>query len=547
MCQTRPVVNLSDLVRTAAERRPGRPALVCAGEVLTWSAYDRRVEIAAAALRALGGEAGDRVALALPNGLDLAVLLMATVRADRVVVPLDPASTDRELAHPLADGGVRVLVTSPERIASGAPPGLDHALTPADLTSSEPGGAVAGPGDAQPDRVPSVRGDGDLAALLYTSGTSGRPRGAMLTHAALVANLDQLGAVVPPLLGPADVLLLAVPLFHAYGLGPGLGMVARHGCTGVLLDRPDPAYALQLARVHGATVVSAAPQLYVAWSERDDLVDGLATVRIMTSGAAPLPVAAQRRLAAATGAPVYEGYGLTETAPVLTSTVRSDEVKPQSVGRPLPGVELRLLDVVSGVDVTPAAGGRRGRPRREGSDPRRARRDRRDRLELHELDDDPTDDTRRDEPGEITVRGANLFGGYWPDGREGPDADGWWRTGDVGYLDDDGDLFLVDRLRELVLVSGFNVYPSEVEEVLLTHPAVLAAAAIGVPHPATGETVRAYVVLRPGAILMPEDVIGHCARSLARFKCPTEVEFVAELPRSATGKVRRSALREGIA
>jgi long-chain acyl-CoA synthetase len=202
-----------------------------------------------------------------------------------------------------------------------------------------------------------------------------------------------------------------------------------------------------------------------------------------------------------TGHHVFEGYGLTETAPVLTTTLVSEVAKAGSIGRPVPGVELRLLD-------------ERGRPVEDG------------------------------DPGEIVVRGANLFSGYWPDGTDGPDADGWYPTGDIAVQDDDGDLHLVDRRRELVLVSGFNVYPREVEEVIATHPDVEEVAVIGIPHPYTGESVKALVVLRPGARLSAEELIAHCARSLARFKCPTAVEFVAELPHSATGKVSKGRLRE---
>jgi long-chain acyl-CoA synthetase len=240
--------------------------------------------------------------------------------------------------------------------------------------------------------------------------------------------------------------------------------------------------------------------MYLAWSRLPDVADGLSSVRVAVSGAAPLPGPVLLRLEELTGRRVFEGYGLTETAPALTSTLRSPVAKPSSIGRPLPGVELRLVD-------------EGGRPVEEG------------------------------DPGEIVVRGANLFTGYWPAGADGP-VDGWFATGDVGYLDSDGDLFLVDRRKELVLVSGFNVYPREVEDVLAAHPGVQEAAVLGVPDPSTGEAVRALVVLEPGAQASADDLVAHCARSLARFKCPTQVEFVAELPHSATGKVSKARLRE---
>jgi long-chain acyl-CoA synthetase len=202
-----------------------------------------------------------------------------------------------------------------------------------------------------------------------------------------------------------------------------------------------------------------------------------------------------------TGHHVFEGYGLTETAPVLTTTLCSEVAKPRSIGRPIPGVELRLLDDVG-----------------------------------EEVDEG--------DPGEIVVRGHNLFSGYWPDRAGGPDAEGWFRTGDIAYADDDGDLFIVDRVRELVLVSGFNVYPREVEAVLGEHPQVQEVAVIGVPHPYTGESVKALVVPVDGAQLEADDVIEWAARRLARFKCPTSVEFVDELPHSVVGKVAKGRLRE---
>jgi long-chain acyl-CoA synthetase len=229
-------------------------------------------------------------------------------------------------------------------------------------------------------------------------------------------------------------------------------------------------------------------------------------------GAAPLDPAAAGRFNAATGRPVFEGYGLTETGPVLTSTLLSPVPKIGSIGRPLPGVSVKLV----------AASG--------------------EQIDLTEDDfDDDAPGSPGTDPGEIVARGANLFSGYWPDGRDGPAADGWWSTGDVAYADGDGDLFLVDRLRELILVSGFNVYPYEVEQVLQAHPAIVEAAVLGVPHPYTGQTVKAFVVTR--GPVTTEDLLRYCERNLARFKCPTAIEFVPSMPHSATGKVRKAALR----
>jgi long-chain acyl-CoA synthetase len=252
--------------------------------------------------------------------------------------------------------------------------------------------------------------------------------------------------------------------------------------------------------------------MFVAWSLLTDCGEAFASVRVAVSGAAPLDPAAAERFLAVTGHPVFEGYGLTETAPVLTTTLASRVPKNGSIGQPVPGVSVKLV----------AAGG--------------------EEIELAEDDfDDLAPGSPGTDPGELVVRGANLFSGYWPDGRDGPDADGWWPTGDVAYADADGDLFLVDRLRELILVSGFNVYPYEVETVLQAHPAVAEAAVLGVPHPYTGQTVKAFVVTTEP--VSTEELLAHCERNLARFKCPTAIEFVPSMPHSATGKVRKAALR----
>jgi long-chain acyl-CoA synthetase len=280
-------------------------------------------------------------------------------------------------------------------------------------------------------------------------------------------------------------------------------MVAATGARAVLVERFDVIATLELIAAEGVTNLLGAPPMYAAWTARPDVDLGAALhgVRLIASGAAALPVAVLERLASESGITVYEGYGLTETAPVVTSTIASTRVKPGSIGRPIPGVEVRLVD----------------EPGRPISD--------------------------EDDTGEIEVRGDNLFSGYWPDGAGGPDGAGWWPTGDVAYADEEGDLYLVDRRIELVLVSGFNVYPREIEDVIAAHPAVAEVAVIAVPHPETGETVKAYVVARAGQSLGVADVLDHCATRLARFKRPTVVALVDALPHSATGKVAKGRLR----
>ncbi|HET8660487.1 MAG TPA: AMP-binding protein [Micromonosporaceae bacterium] len=540
MRDARNQANLADLVRRAAGRGP---ALCWHDRSLSWSELDASVDAAAAGLRRLALRASGphpaRVAIALPNSPEFAVAYFGVLRAGLVAVPVNPGYTARELRHVLSDSGAGALLSTGEVAAAVAPlradlPELRHAYALGDngggSGAAEPFEALLAGGAGAPDGTAGTGGE-DLAVLLYTSGTAGSPKGAMLSHRALLANHEQLAAVEPPIVGPDDIVLLAVPLFHSYGLNSGLGAVAYHGATGVLVERFDPADTLELIARRRVTVVVGVPPMYIAWSLLPDLAEAMATVRLAISGASPLDQAAAARFTAATRRPVSEGYGLTETAPVLTSTLSSPAPKRGSIGRPIPGVELRLVS--AGGDELWRAG---------------------DVVPRHPDSDDDDDDefmssgtaSPGTDPGEIVVRGANLFSGYWPDAREGPDEDGWWATGDVAYADADGDLFLVDRLGELVLVSGFNVYPTEVEQVLEAHEGVAEAAVLGIPHPYTGQTVKAYVVRAAGpagAGVTVEALLRHCERNLARFKCPTAVEFVPELPHTATGKVRKVALR----
>ena len=503
-----PTGNLADRVRAAADSDPDKPAFLFRDTTLTWGQIDASVDAAAAGLLALGLEPGDRVGLQLGNTPDFPIAYFGVLRAGLVAVPLNTGYTRAELRQALGDSGARAVLTRPSGVATvqvvaAELDALEHVLV-ADATSAPAGAttwdAVLARG-ALEGRVASRSGGEDLAVLLFTSGTSGRPKGAMLPHRALLANLEQGARIDPPVVTADDVVLLVLPLFHVYGLNAGLGAVAHHGATGLLVERFDPVETLEEVRRHEVTNLIGAPPMYVAWSMLPDIGAAFSAVRLAVSGAAPLPEAVLGRIAEITGHHVFEGYGLTETAPVLTSTLLSEVATPNSIGRALPGIELRLADAD-------------GKPVEDG------------------------------DPGEIWCRGDNVFLGYWPDAAGGPDADGWWATGDVAYSGDEGDLHLVDRRRELILVSGFNVYPREVEDVLLAQPDIAEAAVIGIPHPYTGESVKALVVLADGARLVAEDVIALCARSLARFKCPTTVTFVSELPHSATGKVSKGQLRE---
>jgi long-chain acyl-CoA synthetase len=499
------------LVRAAASARGSSPALVHGDRRLTWAQLAALVDRAAAGYAGQGLAPGDRVAVQLHNGIDWVVAVVGALRAGLVVVPVNTAYTDPEVEHLLTDSGARLLVTAPGRAAVAGVP------------------VRTGPPDDDAPPPPALEDPDRLALLAYTSGTTGRPRGAMLSHAALLANQQQCLALQPPPVRPDDRVLLVLPLFHVYGFNAGLGLVAATGACGVLVEEFEPVRCLQLMAAEEVTAVPGAPPMYAAWlavaeaaGSDAPLRRGFAAVHTATCGSAPLPAAVFTGMRERAAVTVWEGYGLTEASPVLSSTLASGRPKPECIGAALPGVQLTLRDTAGG----PAA----------GADPG-------SRVQ-HDVFGDPFGDDETDQAGELCARGPNLFAGYWPDGSDGPDADGWLLTGDIAYRDADGDLRLVDRRRDLVLVSGFNVYPGEVERVLDAHPGIVESAVIGVPDPRTGEAVHAVVVRAPGEPVSEAELLEFAARSLARFKVPSAVHVVPALPHSLAGKVSRARLRE---
>lgn len=530
-------LDLTPLLTLAANAHPDETAVLHSGGALTWAELEHLVQRCATGLASQGIVAGHRVMLCMSNRVEFIVAYIATLRVQAVAVPINPRSTEHEIVRMAADSGSRLVVSDAERldVVRASVDRVRRALAgdpdPADLVigaevfdellaRAQPirivtVGATPREGElgwadllaVTPQPHPIVQDEEKLAALLYTSGTSGRPRAAMLTHRALHANIDQVAAVEPPMMQSGDVVLAVLPLFHVYGLNAVLGGALKHAATLVLVDHFDPAGVLDLIAEHAVTVVPVAPPVFRHWLSREDLREKLASVRLVLSGSAPLAPETMTTFTEATGLTVHQGYGLTEAAPVVTSTLATlnregGEVLVGSVGAPLPGVEIQLVDE------------RSGQP--EGED-----------------------------PGEIRIRGANLFSGYWPDGADGPDPDGWWSTGDVGFLNGADNLFLVDRVRDLIIVSGFNVYPVEVEEVIGEVRGVAQVAVVGAASEATGEEVVAYLVPTPEAD--PDALIaaveGHCSDRLARFKQPHRIEIVETLPRTVTGKIQKGRLR----
>ncbi|WP_210439726.1 class I adenylate-forming enzyme family protein [Nocardioides xinjiangensis] len=504
--------DISALVEQAAADVPDRQALVeSGGRSLTWAGLEDEVGRLATGLGAHGVRAGQRVMIVVGNRIEFVTTYLAVLRAQVVAVPVDPRSTADEVARMLADSGSRLVVVDETAldVVRAALAGLDEAApSPAVVVAgTEPGTGELALDALRADvvrPVPPLPDPEKLAALLYTSGTSDRPRAAMLTHRALLANIEQVAAVEPPMMHGDDVVLGVLPLHHVYGLNAVLGGVLRHRARLLLVERYEPQAVLDLIDDEACSVVPITPPVLTHWLPDEHLRERLGPVRLVLSGSAPLAPEVVDRFTGITGIPVHQGYGLTEAAPVVTSTLCSQDPRAGSVGAALPGIELRLVDETGG----------------------------------------PVDG---EDPGQIQVRGDNLFSGYWPDAADGPDDEGWFGTGDVGFLDASGDLFLLDPVRELVVVSGFNVYPSEVEEVLREVAGVAEAAVIGVPDEETGAAVVAYVVADRGARdagpHLAEAVRSHAEDRLARFKQPARIEVVDELPLTATGRVQKGSLR----
>jgi long-chain acyl-CoA synthetase len=478
-----------------------RPALIAAGaggaggaggKVTTYGELRRLVGEARGGLATRGVGPGDRVAVVAANTPEFVVAYLAVLGVGALAVPLNPASPPPEVRRELDVVGAQLVVVGPG--GKGTLAGVyAEAVTLDDL--------LGGPQADLIDRA----GD-DPAVLLFTSGTAGAPLAAVLTHGNLLANIEQIeaspGWAARPE-APRDVALGALPLFHVFGLNALLGVLLHAGGTVVLVERFDPEATLAAIAEHGVDLVTGAPAMWAALAEMPGADrSAVAGVRVALSGAAPLDPAVVQAVKDRLGLDLREGYGLTEASPVVASGLGVGAPE-GSIGRPLPGVQVRLVDP-QGEDVLVG------------------------------------------DPGEIWVRGPNVFSGYWDD----PEAtgaaltdDGWLRTGDVAVVDDDGFLFVVDRIKDVVIVSGFNVFPAEVEAVLCEHPDVAEAAVVGVPDARAGEALRAFVVPRDGASIDVEAVAAHCSEHLARYKCPSSIEIVDRIPHGVAGKLLRRALK----
>ena len=538
---------LTWLLDETASRYPSHTAIIYYGTKMTYAQLSNLANRFAIALQRLGVKKGDRVAIALPNIPQYPIAFYGTLRAGAVVVPTNPLYTKHEMQHQLADAGARVLVmldsfyptvreirqetalehiiiTSPsdylppvlrllyplsQRGAKNPQPPLTEKELQSDpiLHSMQETLREQNKGSVEAFELPVPTTSDDLAVLQYTGGTTGLSKGAMLTHRNLLSNALQTRAWVPKARDGEEIALCVAPFFHSYGLTACMNISIKAAATMVLAPRFNAKDLLATIRRYRPTMFPGIPTMYIAiMRQAGKNTQYLSSVKYCISGAAPLPAKVQADFEAMTHGKLVEGYGLSEASPVTHCNPLTDQSRNGSIGLPLPNVDAAIRDSATGQFLPPG------------------------------------------EIGEIVVKGPNIMRGYWNREEETKAifTDGWMHTGDIGKMDQDGYFYVVERAKDLIIASGFNIYPREVEEVLFHHPAILEAAVAGVPDEYRGETVAAFVVLRPEYApteATKQDILSYCKQELAAYKVPKILEFRESLPKSLIGKVLRRELR----
>jgi long-chain acyl-CoA synthetase len=507
--QPYPEVPLPQILRQAAERYPHKVAVIHEGRAVTFAELDEQADRCAAALAALGLGKGQTIALFLPNGIPFIVAYYGALRAGAIVSPLNPTYKAREVAYQVADARAVIIVVHPDLYPVVAEARGHLSLLREVIVTGEkpPEGAcsLADLLESRPPRPPAVDWDAheDVAVLPYTSGTVGLPKGVMLTHYNLTSNIRQFLAVSEA--DEGDVFLNHLPFYHIYGMNLMMSAALAAGATQVIMTRFDVETFFALVERHRPTRFFTVPPVLLALTNHPDLArHDLSSLEYVNSGAAPLPPEVAARFQEGTGVLVTQGYGLTETSPVTHSNPL-DRVKVASIGIPVPDTEQRIVDVETGTRDLPPG-----------------------------------------EVGELVVRGPQVMKGYWK--RPGETAqvlrDGWFHTGDIARLDEEGYCYIVDRKKEMIKYKGYGVGPAELEALLHEHPAVADAAVIGVPDPMVGEIPEAFVVLRTGVQTTAEELMHFVEERIAPYKKVRVIQFVESIPRSASGKILRRVLKE---
>jgi long-chain acyl-CoA synthetase len=508
--------SLYELFSRAVEEHRGKTALSFYGTTFEFGRLQALVEKMAASLAASGVKKGDRVALMLPNCPQYVVSFFATVRLGAIVTQINPMYVEREIGHILNDSGAEIIVAHADvyvRVKAVLPDTNLKIVVVVDFGSEELGAGHRSFADflaTDVEPVPEVDIDPaeDVAALQYTGGTTGKSKGAMLTHRNLVANVQQTIDVFvrDPAQFTGRKCVGALPFFHIYGLTCVMLFGIKLGVEQVLLSRFEVQEALAVFENDRPTMFSGVPTMYMALlaSGADLRKHHLHDVQIFNSGGSALPVNLKRSFEEKVGKPLFEGYGLSEASPVTHNNPPFlGQGREGSIGIPIPSTEARVVDVETGETEMPIG-----------------------------------------DSGELIIKGPQVMKGYLDMPKETAETlkDGWLYTGDVAKLDESGYFYIVDRKKDMILASGYNVYPREIEEVLFEHPGVAEAVAIGVPDEYRGEAVKAFVVKRPGAQATEEEVLAFCKERLAAYKAPKAVEFREELPKSAVGKLLRRVL-----
>ncbi|MGQ9824728.1 MAG: long-chain-fatty-acid--CoA ligase [Desulfotomaculales bacterium] len=506
-------ISLHSLLARTVENFPEKTAMIFFGREISYRQLGLFVERLASALSGLGVRKGDRVALMLPNCPDFVVSYYALLRLGAIVVNTNPMYVEREIEHQVNDSQSKMIITLADlyprvKNVSGKTP-LERVLLTGFAGKPElPEGVLWLPDLYLSERPPALPVEidpvEDIAVLQYTGGTTGVPKAAALTHFNLYANTTQVNHFFQ---GEENkkVILSVLPFFHVYGMTCCMNLAVAVGATMILVPRFNPAEIAQIISQYRPTFFPGVPTMFLALLNYPEFKE-YSTVMVYSSGAAPLPREVFNGYAqklAGSESVLAEGYGLSEASPVTHSNPVFGENKPGSIGIPYPATECKIMDTETGTRVMPVG-----------------------------------------EIGELVIKGPQVMKGYWnrPEETARTLRDGWLYTGDLARMDEDGYFYIVDRKKDLIIAGGYNIYPREVEEVLYTHPKVLEAVVAGVPDPYRGETVKAYIVLKPGETATEDEITEFCRERLAAYKVPRLVEFRAELPKSAVGKLLRRVL-----
>jgi long-chain acyl-CoA synthetase len=485
--------NLASILTASAARDAAAPAVRLGGATLRYGDLDDHSARVATLLRERGLARGDRVGVMLPNVLEFPQAYYGVLRAGGIVVPMNVLLKRREIAFYLEDSGAKLLLAWHGFLGDATDGAADAG---ADLIAVEPADFAATLDRLAPAPEMAAVDDEDTAVILYTSGTTGKPKGAELSHLNLLRNAD-VSARTNTTVGEGDIVLGALPLFHSFGQTVSMNASVLVGATLTLVPKFDPGEALETMARDGVTHFYGVPTMYGAMLHHPGREEyDLSSLRVCMTGGSSMPVEVLRGFEDAFGTIVLEGYGLSETSPVASCNHPDRETKPGSIGTPIEGVEMRIVD-------------------------------------------ENDAELPQGEIGEIVIRGHNIMKGYWgrPDATAEAMRGGWFHSGDLGKVDEDGYFYVVDRKKDMIIRGGYNVYPREVEELLYEHPAIREAAVLAVPHPEWGEEVGAAVVLEPGEEVAPEEISAWVRERIAAYKYPRVVWFLDELPKGPTGKI----------